>query len=189
MRGPDVDLEPFAGPSEIAVEVQRVAGEIDRAHPNGVTVVGVLKASTVFLADLVRAMTVPTVIEFVAVTAFDGASSRVRVAKDVDGPLAGRDVVLVTGTVDTGLTTDFLRRHLEAAHPASLSVATLADKSSRRLIPESVEFRAFRAPDTYLLGYGLDFRGRYRNLPGLWRADLDDLQRGDDAGTTADRRR
>lgn len=180
MTGPDELLAPFADPSEIAEQVRRVAHEIDRDHPDGLTVVGVLKASTVFLADLVRHLTVPTRIEFVAVTAFDGTTARIRVAKDVDRPLDDEAVVLVTGTVDTGLTTDFLRRHLAAAHPTSLRVATLADKSTRRLIPEQVEYRAFTVPDTYLVGYGLDFRGRFRNLPGLWQADLAALHRSDD---------
>lgn len=183
MPGPGDLLEPFADASAIADQVRRVAAEIDRDHPDGVTVVGVLKASTVFLADLVRHLTVPTRIEFVAVTSFDGATARIRVAKDVDRSIDDEAVVLVTGTVDTGLTTDFLRRHLGAAHPTSLRVATLADKSTRRLIPEQVEYRAFAVPDTYLVGYGLDFRGRYRNLPGLWQADLAALHQA--AGASA----
>lgn len=177
---PDGVLEPFAEPEAIAAEVRRVGAEISADHPDGVTLVGVLKASTVFLADLARAVTVPTCIDFVAVTSFDGAASRVRVAKDVERSLEGESVVLVTGTVDTGLTTDFLRRHLDAAHPASLRLATLADKSTRRLVPESVDYRAFAVPDTYLVGYGLDFRGRFRNLPALWRADLAALHTTDD---------
>lgn len=179
--GDDV-LRPFATRDEIASQVCEVAAAVDADHPHGVTVVGVLKASTVFLADLVRALTVPTEVDFVAVTSFDGDASRVRVAKDVEGPLDGRDVVLVTGTVDTGLTTDFLRRHLAMAHPASLRLATLADKSTRRLVPASVDYRAFHVPDTYLVGYGLDFRGQFRNLPDLWSADLADLHARPDAG-------
>lgn len=175
MPGAGDVLHRFASRDEIAAEVRRVAAAIDADHPDGLTVVGVLKASTVFLADLVRALTVPTTVEFVAVTSFDGDASRVRVAKDVERSLAGEAVLLVTGTVDTGLTTDFLRRHLTALHPASLRLATLADKSTRRLVPASVDYQAFHVPDTYLVGYGLDFRGRYRNLPDLWSADIDEL--------------
>lgn len=186
--GLDGVLEPFAGEVDIATAVARVAAEIDRDHPDGVTVIGVLKASTVFLADLVRRLTVPTRVEFVAVTTFDGATDRIRVAKDVDRPMDGEAAVLVTGTIDTGLTTDFLRRHLSAAHLATLRSATLADKSTRRLIPESVDYRAFTVPDTYLVGYGLDFRGRFRNLPALWRADLAELHRIAGEGAEKDAR-
>lgn len=168
-------LAPFATRDEIDEQVRRIARAVEDDHPDGVTIVGVLKASTVFLADLVRCLTVPTRIEFVAVTSFGADASRVRVAKDVDRSLEGEAVLMVTGTVDTGLSTDFLRRHLGAAHPASLRLATLADKSTRRLVPASVDYQAFHVPDTYLVGYGLDFRGRYRNLPDLWQADLADL--------------
>lgn len=163
--------EPLADPATIDREVRRVAAEISADHPDGVTLVGVLKGATVFLADLCRAVSVPCRIEFVAVAPFDGQSARTRVVKDVDRSVAGEAVVLVTGIVDTGLTSDFLRRHLRTGAPASLRLATLADKTARRIVPVDADYRAFTAPDRFLIGYGLDVRGRYRNLPGLWMLD------------------
>lgn len=165
------DLELLADPARLEVEVARVAREISAQHPDGVTLVGVLKGSVVFLADLARHVTVPTLIDFVAVTPYDGVSGRTRVVKDLDQSIAGRPVVIVTGIVDTGLTADFLRRHLRGANPASVRVATLADRSARRLLPLTPDYVALEVPDRFLIGYGLDHRGRYRNAPGLWGVD------------------
>lgn len=165
------DLELLADPARLEVEVARVAWEISAQHPDGVTLVGVLKGSVVFLADLARHVTVPTLIDFVAVTPYDGVSGRTRVVKDLDQSIADRPVVIVTGIVDTGLTADFLRRHLRGANPASVRVATLADRSARRLLPLTPDYVALEVPDRFLIGYGLDHQGRYRNAPGLWGVD------------------
>lgn len=165
------DLELVADPSRLSVEVARVAGEISADHPDGVTLIGVLKGSVVFLADLARHVTVPTLVDFVAVTPYDGVSGRTRVAKDLDQSIRDRAVVMVTGVVDTGLTADFLLRHLRGAGPASVRVATLADKEARRLLPLVPDYVAVEAPDRFLIGYGLDHRSRYRNVPGLWGVD------------------
>lgn len=167
----------LADADRLAGEVRRVGEEISRDHPEGVTLVGVLKGSVVFLADVARCLTVPARIELVAVAPYDGATGRTRVVKDLDQPVDGAPVVLVSGIVDTGLTTDFLGRHLLAAGASSLRVATLADKAVRRLLPTTPDYAAVDAPDRFLVGYGLDYRGRYRNLPDLWTVD---------AGTLAD---
>ncbi len=163
--------ELLAGPAELAEATARVAAEIDADHPDGVTVVGVLKGSVVFLADLVRQLTVPARLDLVAVAPYDGTAGRTRVVKDLDQPIDGEAVVLVSGIVDTGLTADFLLRHVKAAGPASVRVATLADKRVRRIVPVTVDYAALDAPDHFLIGYGLDYRGRYRNLGGLWAVD------------------
>lgn len=165
------DLELLADPARLEVEITRVAAEISADHPDGVTLVGVLKGSVVFLADLARHVTVPTLVDFVAVTPYDGISGRTRVAKDLDQSITDRPVVIVTGIVDTGLTADFLQRHLHGAHPASVRVATLADKVARRLLPLEPSYAALQVPDRFLIGYGLDHQGRYRNVPGLWGVD------------------
>ena len=132
-------------------------------------------SAVVFLADLARRVTVPTLVDFVAVTPFDGVSGRTRVVKDLDQSVTGRPVVLVTGIVDTGLTADFLHRHLQGARPSSVRVATLADRSARRLLPLQPDYRALEVPDRFLIGYGLDHRGRYRNVPSLWGVHAADL--------------
>lgn len=172
MAAPSAD-EPvlLAGPDELDRHVRELAAAISADHPDGVTLVGVLKASVVFLSDLARHLTVPTRLELVAVAPYDGAASRTRVVKDLDRSVAGEHLVLVSGIVDTGLTADFLLRHLTDQAPASLRVCTLADKRARRILPLTVDYVAIDAPDAFLLGYGLDYAGRYRNLRGLWTAD------------------
>lgn len=157
--------------SGLAAATARVAAAIDADHPLGVTVVGVLKGSALFLADVVRLLTVPVRVEFVAVAPYDGTTSRARVVKDLDRSITGEAVVLVMGIYDTGLTADFLLRHLQASEPASVRVAALVDKPVRRLLPTSPHYAAVVAPDRFVIGYGLDYAGRYRNLDSLWTAD------------------
>ncbi len=169
------DLRQLADADDLAVHVRALADQISSDHPDGVTLVGVLKGCTLLLADLARALEVPVRLELVAVAPYDGTAGRTRVVKDLDHPVQDESVVLVTGIVDTGLTADFLLRHLAARAPASVQLCTLADKRARRIVPVPVDYRALDAPDAFLLGYGLDYRGRYRNVPGLWQADAAQL--------------
>ena len=168
---PAAEPELLAGPEELDLHARELAAAISADHPLGVTLVGVLKGSVIFLADLARHMTVPTRIELLAVAPYDGAAARTRVVKDLDASVAAEAVVLVTGIVDTGLTADFLLRHLADGDPASLRVCALADKRARRILPLTIDYVAIEAPDAFLVGYGLDYAGRYRNLRGLWTAD------------------
>ena len=163
--------ELVASAAEVSEAVARVGREISADHPGGVNLVAVLRASTIFVADLVRTMTVPASIDFVALAPFDGSRSRTRLVKDLDRSMAGEPVVLVTAIVDTGFSTDFLRRRILTSEPSSLKVATLADKTARRIVPVSPDYAALTAPDHFLLGCGLGYRGRYRNLPALWAVD------------------
>lgn len=169
---PPADLPVLvAGPDELDAHVAELAGRISADHPDGVTLVGVLKGCTLFLADLARRITVPVRLELLAVAPYDGTSSRTRVVKDLERPIRDEDVVLVTGIVDTGFTADFLLRHLAANGPRRVRVCTLADKRARRILPIRVDYAAMDAPDAFLVGYGLDYAGRYRNVAGLWEAD------------------
>lgn len=172
MPAPSAD-EPqlLADRDELARHTRELAAAISADHPDGVTLVGVLKGSVVFLSDLARNLTVPTRLELVAVAPYDGAAGRTRVVKDLDRSVAGEHLVLVAGIIDTGLTADFLLRHLADQDPASLRVCALADKRARRILPLTVDYVAIDAPDAFLLGYGLDYAGRYRNVRGLWTAD------------------
>jgi hypoxanthine phosphoribosyltransferase len=163
--------ELLAGPEELDRHVRALAAAISADHPEGVTLVGVLKGSVIFLSDLARHVTVPTRLELLAVAPYDGAAGRTRVVKDLDRSIEGESVVLVSGIVDTGLTADFLLRHLADCGPARVRVCALADKRARRILPLTIDYAALEAPDAFLLGYGLDYAGRYRNLPGLWTAD------------------
>jgi len=129
--------------------------------------VGVLKGAFVFLADLVRWVELPVVVDFMAVASY-GASTRtsgvVRILKDLDEEITGRDVLLVEDIVDTGLTLDYLLSVLGARRPRSLKVCCLLDKPARRLRPVPVHYRGFEIPDVFVVGYGLDCGERYRNL-------------------------
>jgi hypoxanthine phosphoribosyltransferase len=168
---PAAEPRLLAGPEELDRHARALAAAISADHPEGVTLVGVLKGSVIFFSDLARHLTVPTRLELIAVAPYDGAAGRTRVVKDLDGSIEGESVVLVSGIVDTGLTADFLLRHLAERRPASLRVCALADKQARRILPLTIDYVAIEAPDAFLLGYGLDYAGRYRNLRGLWTAD------------------
>ncbi|MBT8201780.1 MAG: hypoxanthine phosphoribosyltransferase [Acidimicrobiia bacterium] len=130
-------------------------------------VVGVLNAALLFMADLVRSLQVNHEAEFLAVSRF-GEGGRVRIAMDTSVSLQGRHVLLVEDLVDTGLTLSFLRELFETRHVASLRTVTLIDKAPRRIVDVPLEYRGFEVGEEFLLGYGLDYGGRYRNLRSLW---------------------
>jgi len=132
--------------------------------------VGVLKGSTLFLADLVRAMSIDVAVDFMAISSYEAGASQptvVRILKDLENDIGGRDVVIVEDIVDTGLTLTYLRKALSERRPRSLRTVTLLDKSARRIVPVTLEHRAFEIPDVFVVGYGMDFQGRYRNSPDL----------------------
>lgn len=129
--------------------------------------VGVLKGCIPFLADLIRCIDEPHEVDFLLLTRF-GSKGRVGVAMDTAISLEDRHVLVVEDIVDTGLTLSALRRNLEVRRPASLSTVALLDKVPRRIVDVPLEYRGFEIGDEFLLGYGLDWDGRYRNLPGLW---------------------
>jgi hypoxanthine phosphoribosyltransferase len=132
-------------------------------------VVGVLKGSAFFMADLLRNVKCDLHVDFMSISSYasGAASGVVRILKDLDQDVAGRDVILVEDIVDTGLTLTYLRRTLEARGTRSLRTVTLLDKAVRRIVPVAVEYRGFDAPDVFVVGYGLDFQGRYRNIPDV----------------------
>jgi hypoxanthine phosphoribosyltransferase len=130
--------------------------------------VGVLKGAVVFLADLMRAIEAPCECDFIAVSSY-GASTRssgiVELTKDLSVPIEGRDVLIVEDIVDTGRTLTYLLRNLETRQPRTVRVCALLDKVSRREVPVALDYVGFAIPDEFVVGYGLDFAGLYRNLP------------------------
>jgi hypoxanthine phosphoribosyltransferase len=152
---------------------QRVTGlarEISIDHPNGVHMVCVLKGAFMFLADLVRTMTCEVTLDFMAVSSYGPStrsSGQVRLLKDLDSGLEGRSVVIVEDIVDTGLTLAYLQEILRARGPRSLKTACLLSKPSRRLTNVTVDYVGFTIDDLFVVGYGLDSGGHYRNLPHL----------------------
>lgn len=164
--------EPLIGRDELAKIVQRLGAEIAADHPDGVVLIGVLKGSVIFLADLVRAIRgIDVTIDFMAISRFAPDSGRVRILKDVDLDLAGRDVVVVEDMVDTGLTANYLCRQLAERNPRRLDMCTLLDRPVRRIVPLEVRYRGAEIPDVFVLGYGLHLAELYRNLDEIYDAD------------------
>jgi hypoxanthine phosphoribosyltransferase len=137
-----------------------------------VVLVGVLNGCLCFLADLCRQLSVPCQVDFLALSAFGGAATRVRVLKDLDLDVSGSSVVLVEDIVDTGLSARYVVGLLSAHGAAQVEICTLLDRPARRIVPVPLRYVGLEAPDDFLVGYGLDFAGRYRNLPALHRADV-----------------
>jgi hypoxanthine phosphoribosyltransferase len=130
--------------------------------------VGVLKGVLFFMADLLRAITIPAEVDFMAVASYSANSREqglVRLEKDLEMPLAGRHVLFVEDVIDTGLTLNYLLRSLRAREPTSLEVCVLFNKPRRRLIDIPLKYKGFDLPARFVVGYGLDYRERYRNLP------------------------
>jgi hypoxanthine phosphoribosyltransferase len=130
--------------------------------------VGVLKGAVFFMADLMRRLTVPCEIDFMAISSYGAAtdsSGVVRILKDLDINISGRDVLVVEDIIDSGLTLSYLMRNLRARKPATLEICTLLTKPERREIDVPVRYVGFEIPNRFVIGYGLDFAERYRNLP------------------------
>jgi hypoxanthine phosphoribosyltransferase len=129
--------------------------------------VGLLAAAAPFLADLARAVTIPCQLDVIAVNRY-GDGDGIGLEKDLAIPIAGRHVILVEDTVDTGMTLQYVVKTLLARAPASLAVCALLDRPHRRIADVEIKYKAFDAPDVFVVGYGLDYLGRYRELPALY---------------------
>jgi len=153
--------------------VTALAAQISADHPDGVVLVGVLKGALVFLADLARAIrTVDVELDFLAISRYAPDSGRVRILQDLALDVAGRDVVLVEDLIDTGLTLAYLLGHVRDRGPRRVEVCALLDRAERRIVPLDVRYVGIEVPgDAFLLGYGLHFAERYRNLPVVVAVD------------------
>jgi len=154
---------------QIHTRVRELGEQISRDYAGKeVLIVGILKGAFVFCADLLRALSVPVQVDFMAVSSY-GASTEssgvLRILKDLDASVTGRHVLLVEDIVDTGLTLRYLREYLERQGPASLRICTLLDKPARRQTPVTVEYVGFQIPDEFIVGYGIDYAENYRSLP------------------------
>lgn len=163
LKGQLLSAEQIAGRvRELGAEISRdLAGE-------SVLVVAVLKGAFVFCADLVRCLTVPAEVDFMAVSSYGSAtesSGVIRILKDLDASVTGKHVLLVEDIVDSGLTLRYLKEYLEHQNPASLRVCVLLDKPARRQTQVAVDYVGFTIPDEFIVGYGIDYAERYRHLP------------------------
>jgi hypoxanthine phosphoribosyltransferase len=161
-------MNVFISADDIRARVQALAQQIHHDHPHGVHLVCVLKGAFVFLSDLARALPADCSLDFMAVSSYGKStksSGQVQLLKDLDSDLEGRDVVIVEDIVDTGLTLTYLQDILRARSPRSLRTACLLSKPSRRKVDVKVEYVGFTIEDKFVVGYGLDYAERYRNLP------------------------
>jgi hypoxanthine phosphoribosyltransferase len=177
------ELERAVG--EILIEEQSLQGRIAELgreisgdyQGRDLLLIGVLKGAVFFMADLMRHLTVPCEVDFMAISSYGAAtdsSGVVRILKDLDINIEGRHVLVVEDIIDSGLTLSYLTRTLEAREPASLEVCTLLTKPERREVEVPVRYVGFEIPNRFVIGYGLDFAERYRNLPyvGVLHDDL-----------------
>jgi hypoxanthine phosphoribosyltransferase len=167
----------------LRARVDALAARIAADHPDGVILVGVLKGALVFLADLARAIRgIDVQLDFLAISRYAPDSGRVRILQDLDLDVGGRDVVLVEDLVDTGLTLAYLLGHVRERAPRRLDVCALLDRAERRIVPLDIRYVGIEVPgDAFLLGYGLHYAERYRNLPVVVEADRDAVLADPDA--------
>lgn len=144
-----------------------ITGDYEGRAP---VLISVLKGGSMFLADLIREIALPLAIDYMSISRYgDAAESmgRVRIVKDLEQDVGGRDVLIVEDIVDTGLTLSYLISVLQSREPASVEVCALLDKSVRRIAPLEIRYVGFEIPDVFVVGYGLDFQERYRNVPEI----------------------
>ena len=160
--------EPLFDESAIVARVAELSAEISRDYAGRAPLlVALSSAPRPFFADLTNAISIPCELDAVAVNRY-GEASGIEFAKDAAVAIAGRHVIVVDDTIDTGLTLQYVVKRLLEREPASLAVCTLLDRPHRRIADIEVKYRGFEVPDVYLVGYGLSYHGRYRELPGLY---------------------
>ncbi len=190
MRGSvdsDVVSEVLLSAEQLQEKVRELGAQVSQDYEGKeLWLVSVLKGGAFFLVDLARAISVPVAIDFFGISSYaqdrhgTGRNARptgvVRITKDLDQSIEDREVLMVEDIVDTGLTLGYIRRVLEARRPASLRTCVLLDRPFRRIVELPIEYRGFQIPDVFVVGYGLDWQQKYRNLPylGVLNPDLYD---------------
>jgi hypoxanthine phosphoribosyltransferase len=164
------NVEVFLTEEQLRARVAEMGAAITRDYAGRpLKLVGVLKGSFMFMADLARAIDLPVKVDFIGTTSYEGTKSSgvVRITSDLSRPIQGEDVLLVEDIVDTGLTMRYLLENLETRQPASVKVCALLEKPSRAKVHIPIAYKGFVIPDAFVVGYGLDWDGRFRNLPFL----------------------
>lgn len=161
--------EVLISTEEIAKRVKEMGREISEDYAGKeILMIGVLRGAVIFMADLARAIEVPTAIDFMAVSSYGAGTTStgvVRILKDLDEDVEGKHVLVVEDIIDSGLTLNYLLDNLRSRKPASIKLATLLNKPERRKKEVHVDYNGFTIPDEFVVGYGLDFAEKYRNLP------------------------
>lgn len=163
---------------EVDDRIQAIGEQVSRDYAGKqVHLVCVLKGGSFFMCELAKRITVPVSLDFMAVSSY-GATTKssgvVKIVKDLDETIKGKDVLVVEDIVDSGRTLSYLLEMLKSREPASLRLCTLLDKPDRRVVPVDVDYTGFQIPDEFVVGYGLDYAQRYRNLPYIGVVEFDD---------------
>jgi hypoxanthine phosphoribosyltransferase len=167
----DAKLRVLIPAEKIRTRIQELGDQISRDYPTGnLHLIAILKGAVVFMADLARAMNRDVFMDFMGISSYGkgkSSSGEVRVTKDLDISLEGADVLIVEDIVDSGITLNYLMHVIDQRRPRSIRIAALLDKPERRLRPVHVNYVGFEIPDEFVVGYGLDFAERYRNLDSI----------------------
>ena len=154
---------------QIQTRIAELAAQLDSEYAGKTPLmVGILKGSVMFYADLLRAMTIPVEMDFMAISSYGAgskSSGEVKLIKDLDRKIEGRDVIIVEDIIDSGYTLSYLKRMLYSRKPSSVKICALLDKYSRRVVPIEADYKGFDCEDEFVVGFGLDYAERYRNLP------------------------
>jgi hypoxanthine phosphoribosyltransferase len=168
---PAASMDILITQSQIRDRVQALGKQISADYARkDIVLIGVLKGAAIFLSDLARAITVDATFDFVAVSSYGRArvsSGAVKLIKDIDDPIEGKHVIIVEDILDTGLTLSYLRGLMLQHKPASLKIASCLDKPERRLVPIEADYVAFKIPNQFVIGYGMDYAERYRNVEDI----------------------
>lgn len=173
------DIESiFLDKEVIANRVHELGAEISKDFAGEeVMLVGILKGASIFLSDLVREISLPAYIDYMVVSSYGNSaetSGVVRIIKDLEDDIDGKNIIIVEDIIDTGLTLEYLRKNLLSRNPKSLKICTLLDKPARREREIKVDYKGFEVPDEFIIGYGIDYAEKYRNLPfiGLLKREV-----------------
>ena len=162
-------VEMFLSEEEVDKRIQEMGEQISRDYAGkNVHLICVLKGGSFFMCELAKRITIPVTLDFMSVSSYGGgteSSGVIRIVKDLDEPLEGKDVLIVEDIIDSGRTLKHLMKLLESRKPASLRLCTLLDKPDRRVVDVNVDYTGFAIPDEFVVGYGLDYDQMYRNLP------------------------
>lgn len=169
------DVSTLIDQEKLQARIRELGAAITRDYQGkDLTLVGVLKGSVFFVTDLARAIDLPLTLEFLGVSSYHGgteSTGEVRITSDLSKPMAGKHLLIIEDIIDTGLTMSFLLENLKARHPASIKVCTLLEKPARAKTTVAIDYKGFVIEDVFVVGYGLDYGERYRNLPfiGVWQ--------------------
>lgn len=159
-------MEEFISEKKIKKTVIKLAKKISKDY-DSVHLIGLLKGSFVFMADLMRELTIPCTLDFMSVTSYEGTEStgEIKILKELNDSISGKDVIIVEDIIDTGQTLKSIINLLHTKHPMSLEICTLLDKPSRRMAPVTVKYTGIEIEDKFVVGYGIDYNQDYRQLP------------------------